>query len=135
MKTVELYARVRHAVMIEGISERAAAERFGINARTVSKMLKFSVPPGYVRSKPPLRPKLDGFTGIIDAILAADRDRPKKQRHTSRRVFERLRDEHGFGGKIVPDLIRDCEGLRCGLAPADAGDVRAVGASAGTRPG
>lgn len=44
MKTVELYARVRHAVLIEGISERAAADRFGINARTVSKMLKFSVP-------------------------------------------------------------------------------------------
>jgi transposase len=32
--------------MIEGISERAAAERFGINARTVSKMLKFSVNAG-----------------------------------------------------------------------------------------
>ena len=56
MKTVELYARVRHAVLIEGISERAAADRFGINARTVSKMLKFSVPPGYVRKKPPFRP-------------------------------------------------------------------------------
>ena len=66
MKTVELYARVRHAVMIEGISERAAADRFGINARTVSKMLKFSVPPGYMRRKPPFRPKLDGFTaGIV----------------------------------------------------------------------
>ena len=39
---MEIYARVRHAVLIEGISERAAAERFGINARTVSKMLKFS---------------------------------------------------------------------------------------------
>ena len=105
MKTVELYARVRHAVMIEGISERAAADRFGINARTVSKMLKFSVPPGYVRRKPPFRPKLDGFTGIIEAILAADRDRPKKQRHTSRRVFERLRDEHGFTGKIT--IVKD----------------------------
>ena len=96
MKTVELYARVRHAVLIEGISERAAADRFGINARTVSKMLKFSVPPGYVRTKPPFRPKLDEFTGVIDAILAADKDRPKKQRHTSKRIFERLRDEHGF---------------------------------------
>jgi len=105
MKTVELYARVRYAVMIEGISERAAADRFGINARTVSKMLKFSVPPGYVRRKPPFRPKLDGFTGIIESILAADRDRPKKQRHTSRRVFERLRDEHGFTGKIT--IVKD----------------------------
>jgi transposase len=91
--------------MIEGISERAAAERFGINARTVSKMLKFSVPPGYVRRKRPFRPKLDRFTGIIEAILAADKDRPKKQRHTSRRVFERLRDEHGFTGKIT--IVKD----------------------------
>ena len=74
MKTVELYARVRHAVQIEGLSERAAAERFGINARTVSKMMKFSVPPGYVRKKPPFRPKLDAFTGIIDAIVTADKD-------------------------------------------------------------
>ena len=39
MKQVEIYAMVRHAVLIEGISERAAAERYGINARTVSKML------------------------------------------------------------------------------------------------
>ena len=75
MKSVELYARIRHAVMIEGISERAAAERFGINARTVSKMLKFSVPPGYVRKKPLFRPKLDAFIGVIDAILAADKER------------------------------------------------------------
>ena len=107
MKTVELYARVRHAVLIEGISERAAAERFGINARTVSKMLKFSVPPGYVRTKPPFRPKLNEFVGVIDAILLADKDRPKKQRHTSKRIFERLRDEHGFtGGKtIVKDYV------------------------------
>ena len=107
MKTVELYAWVRRAVKIEGLSERTAADRFGSNARTVSKMLKFPVPPGYVRTKPPFRPKLDAFTGIIDAILAADKDRPKKQRHTSKRIFERLRDEHGFtGGKtIVKDYV------------------------------
>jgi transposase len=105
MKTVELYARVRHAVLIEGISERAAADRFGINARTVSKMLKFSVPPGYVRTKAPFRPKLDAFTGVIDAILAGDKDRPKKQRHTSKRIFERLRDEHGFMGRLT--IVKD----------------------------
>ena len=80
MKRVELYARVRHAVQIEGISARAAADRFGINPRTVAKMLKFSVPPGYVRKKPPVRPKLDPFTGIIDSILTADRDLPKLTR-------------------------------------------------------
>ena len=125
MKQVEIYARVRHAVLIEGISERAAADRFGINARTVSKMLKFPVPPGYVRMKPPFRPKLDAFIGIIDAILVTDKERPKKQRHTSKRIFERLRDEHGFTGKIT--IVRS----RRGLAPAKPRDVRAAGASAG----
>ena len=96
MKTVELYARVRHAVLIEGISERAAADRFGINARTVSKMLKFSVPPGYVRTEPPCAPKLDEFTGVLTRFWRTDKARPKKQRHTSKRIFERLRDEHGL---------------------------------------
>jgi hypothetical protein len=63
MKGVELYARVRYAVQIEGVSRREAARRFGIDP-TVAKMLAFSVPPGYRRSRPPTRPKLDPFTGI-----------------------------------------------------------------------
>ena len=101
MKGVELYAQVRYAVQIEGISRREAARRFGIDPRTVAKMLAFSVPPGYRRSRLPARPKLDPFTGIIDAILAADEARPKKQRHTAKRIFERLRDEHGYTGGIT----------------------------------
>ncbi len=84
MKQVELYAKVRHAVRIEGLSERGAARRFGIDPRTVSKMLKFSVPPGYRRSKPPVRPKLDPFIGVIDRILTDDKSRPKKQQHTAK---------------------------------------------------
>jgi len=57
MKGVELYARVRFAVQIEGVSQREAARRFGIDPRTVAKMLAFSVPPGYRRSRPPAQPK------------------------------------------------------------------------------
>ena len=45
MKGVERYARVRFAVQIEGVSQREAG-RFGIDPRTVAKMLAFSVPPG-----------------------------------------------------------------------------------------
>ena len=45
MKNVDLYLKVRHAVRIEGLSERATARRFGIDPRTVNKMMKFSVPP------------------------------------------------------------------------------------------
>ena len=77
MKRVELYFQVRHAVRIEGLSERAAARQFGIDPRTVSKMLRFSVPPGYRRSKPPARPKLDPFVAIIDRILEEYKSRPK----------------------------------------------------------
>ena len=70
-------------------------------------MLSFSVPPGYRRSRPPARPKLDPLVGIIDAILEEDKARPAKQRHTSKRIFERLRDEHGYGGglTIVKDYV------------------------------
>src|SRR6266404_2866835 len=105
MKSVELYAQVRYAVQIEGLSRREAARQFGIDPRTVAKMLAFSVPPGYRRSRPPARPKLDPFTGIIDGILAADEGRPRKQRHTSKRIFERLRDEDGYSGGIT--IVKD----------------------------
>jgi transposase len=105
MKDVELYAKVRYAVRIEGLSERAAARRFGIDPRTVSKMLAFSVPPGYRRSKAPVRPKLDAVIAIIDGILTDDKVRPKKQQHTAKRIFERLRDEHGFTGGIT--IVKD----------------------------
>src|SRR5271166_6201446 len=63
-------------------------------------MLAFSVPPGYRRSKPPKRPKLDPFVGIIDRILEEDKSQPIKQKHTAKRIFERLRDEHGYDGGI-----------------------------------
>jgi transposase len=107
MKGVDLYGRVRYAVQIEGLSRREAARRFGIDARTVAKMLMYSVPPGYRRSRPPARPKLDPFIGLIDRILEEDKGRPAKQRHTSKRIFERLRDEHGFAGglTIVKDYV------------------------------
>src|SRR5215472_10448995 len=81
MKGVELYAQVRFAVQIEGLSRREAARRFGIDPRTVAKMLAFSVPPGYRRRRPPARPKLDRFTGIIDAILAADEEAEEATAH------------------------------------------------------
>ena len=110
MYGVELYAAVRLAVVDEGLSHHEAGRRFGIDRRTVKKMLSYSAPPGYRRTKPVRRPKLDGFTGIVDAILEADTDpdMPRKQRHTAHRIFERLRDEHGFTGgyTIVKDYVR-----------------------------
>ena len=70
MLDVDDYLTVRYAVQVEGLSKRAAARRFGIDPKTVTKMMTFSVPPGYVRTKPPVRPKLDAFIAIIERILA-----------------------------------------------------------------
>jgi transposase len=91
------------------MSERGAARHFGISRESVKKMLSFSAPPGYRRSAPVRRPKLDGFTEIIDQWLRDDLGQRAKQRHTAKRVFERLRDEHGFTGgyTIVKDYVRE----------------------------
>ena len=79
------------------MSERATARHFGMSRASVKK-LSISVPPGYQRTADIKRPKLDGFTGFIDQWLQDDLIRPRKQRHTAKRIFERLRDEHQFQG-------------------------------------
>ena len=81
---------------------------FGLRRDTVRKMLAFSVLPGYRRQNPQKRPKLEPFTGVTDRILEDDLGRPRKQRHTARRIFERLRDEYGFDGgyTAVKDYVR-----------------------------
>jgi transposase len=108
MFVVESYAAVRKFVFLEGRSRREAARVFGLSRETVSKMCRFSAPPGYVRARPAAKPKLDPLIGVIDAILEADRTAPVKQRHTAKRIFERLRDEHGYGGgyTVVKDYVR-----------------------------
>ena len=105
---MELYRKVRLACA-EGMSQREAARHFGISRDSVCKMMAFSVPPGYRRTVPVKRPKLDGFTGLIDGWLEGDRGVHRKQRHTAKRVFDRLRDEHDFTGgyTIVKDYVRE----------------------------
>ena len=109
MFQVEVYLRVRKAVMVEGMSIREASRVFGLHRDTVRKMTAYSVPPGYRRQNPPRKPKLEPFTGVIDRILESDLGVPRKQRHTAKRIFERLRDEYGFGGQytIVKDYVRE----------------------------
>ena len=108
MYTVELYARVRRAVLVEGRSEREVAREFGLARETVRKMLRHSLPSGYRRKEPAKRPKLGPWLGVIDSILEEDKQRPAKQRHTAKRIFDRLRAEYGFTGgyTIVKDYVR-----------------------------
>ena len=72
MYIVDLYFRVRKACLVEGTSVREASRVFGVHRDTVNKMLANPVPPGYRRKRPPRRPKLEPYTGVIDRILEDD---------------------------------------------------------------
>ncbi|GJD76314.1 hypothetical protein CFIICLFH_4570 [Methylobacterium goesingense] len=108
MFAVEVYAAVRQFVFNDGNSRREAARVFGLSRETIAKMCRFSLPPGYTRTKPIEKPKLGPLLPVIDAILEADRIASVKQRHTAKRIFERLRDEHGYAGgyTVVKDHVR-----------------------------
>ena len=55
---MEFYAAVRRSVYVEGLSERAAARRFGLARETVRKMLRYRLPPGYRRPQPLRHPDI-----------------------------------------------------------------------------
>ena len=109
--TVEIYRRVLIAHFKEGKSSRQIARDFGVSRDGVSKMLAYASPPGYRRTVPIMRPKLDGFTDRIDGWLREDSDRPRKQRHTAKRLFDRLRADYSFKGgyTIIKDYVREHE--------------------------
>jgi transposase len=91
---VELFEQIRRTRRLEpDTSVRELAKRFGTHRRTVRDALALSVP---APRKPVLRasPVLDGWKPIIDGWLEADREAPRKQRHTARRIWQRLVDEH-----------------------------------------
>ena len=91
----------------DGVNGRLRVS-LGLARDTVQKMLRYAVPPGYQRQQAVKRPKLGPWVGVIDAILEEDKSTPPKQRHTAKRIFERLREEHGFTGgyTIVKDYVR-----------------------------
>lgn len=98
MYNVQLYEKVRRANIIEGKSQRKIAKELGINRRSIQKMLVHSTPPGYERIVPPPKPKLGDYLSWIDAILEADKKVHAKQRHTAKRIHQRLVAEFSFNG-------------------------------------
>ena len=94
MSRVELFERIRREHRDEGVGIRALAERHRVHRRTVRQALADAVPPP---RKPPERqaPTLGQHEATIRGWLEADLDAPRKQRHTARRVWQRLREERG----------------------------------------
>jgi hypothetical protein len=91
---VELFEQIRRDRRIEGLSIRELAERHRVHRRTVRQALASALPPP--RKVYPCRPRpaIDPYVEVIDSWLLADRDVPRKQRHTARRVWQRLVAEH-----------------------------------------
>jgi transposase len=105
---MEFWKEVRRRVLTKELSKRAACATYGLGWHTLKKILAHDEPPGYRQSQPRAKRKLAAFLPIIQQILEDDRQAPKKQRHTAKRIFQRLRDEHGFQGgeTVVKDAVR-----------------------------
>jgi transposase len=92
---VELFEQIRKDRRVEGSSIRELAGRHQVHRRTVRQALDSAVPPPRKVYPPRPRPAIDAFAEVIDGWLLADRLVPRKQRHTARRVWQRLVAEHG----------------------------------------
>ena len=95
------WTEIRRKVLVEGVSKRSIRRDYKIGSEVLDKILINPEPPGYRMAEPRPKPKLGKFLDVIDEILEADKEAPPKQRHTGRRIFERLRDEYGYGGGIT----------------------------------
>ena len=98
---MEIYGRVRRAVLVEGQSRRSVAREFGVSRKTIQKMLTYSVPTDYQRQLPIRRPKLGPWLGVIDAILKEDKTRPVNLSLWKREAAARLvRDDRSHIARL-----------------------------------
>ena len=106
---MEKWAEIRRRVLNHEISKRQACREYHLHWQTLRKILAGEEPPAFRQATPRAKPTLGPFLPIIHALLESDRQAPKKQRHTATRIFQRLRDEHGYKGcaSIVRAAVRD----------------------------
>jgi transposase len=102
---VELFEQIRRDRDREGLSIRALAERHGVHRRAVRQALVSPLPPAKRTPTSRPAPRLGRYRALVDAWLEADRDAPRKQRHTAKRIHRRLVDEHG--AEVAETTVRD----------------------------
>ena len=95
---MEQWTAIRRRVLVDGESKRQIMRETGVHWTTLEKILSHSKPPGYRLRQGRRKPKLGSFLPRIRQILEDDKAVPRKQRHTAKRIFERLRDEGYTGG-------------------------------------
>lgn len=90
------YIRKKH--FLEGWSIRKISRNLGVARQTIRKALESSEIPKYKLTKAKKCPVMDPFKDIIRQWLEEDKSAPPKQRHTAKRIYERLCEENDFSG-------------------------------------
>jgi transposase len=101
---VEQFEQIRRDRGREGLSIRGLARRHGVHRRAVKQALASAVPPGKRAPVGRPAPKLGPYRAVIDGWLEADRTAPRKQRHTAKRIHQRLVDE--LGADVAETTVR-----------------------------
>jgi transposase len=105
---MEQWSEIRRRVLVLKESKRSVCREYNIHWDTLQKILQHSDPPGYRMSVPRKKRSLEAFVPVIEQILRDDRNAPRKQWHTAKRIFERLKAEHGYSGgyTVIKDAVR-----------------------------
>ena len=108
LKNMLQWAEIRRRVLVDGVSKRQILRETGMHWTTLEKILQHSEPPGYRTDTPRAKPKLGPYLDRIAQILEDDKQAPRKQRHTAKRIYQRLREEGYQGGyTVVKEAVRD----------------------------
>jgi transposase len=110
---MEWWTRIRLEVLREEASKRGILRREGISWETLKKILAYSEPPGYRMTEARPKPKIGPYVERIVQIIESDKELPKKQRHTAKRIYERIK-ELGYQGKYtqVKEAVRQIKRLK-----------------------
>jgi len=104
---MEWWTDIRRKVLIDGVSKRSILRETGMHWQTLEKILTHSSPPGYQLKDPRPEPKIGPFRKQIAQIIDSDKDVPKKQRHTAKKIHDRLRQDGYAGGYTqVKEAVR-----------------------------
>ena len=107
-RNMEDWAKIRIKVLVDGVSRREILRETGMHWLTLKKILENSEPPGYRQQAPRPRKKLGAYLERIKQILKEDQAMPRKQRHTAKRLLDRLRAEGFTGGyTVVKEAVRE----------------------------
>jgi len=105
---MEDWSEIRRRVLVADVSKRQILREPKLHWQPLKKILEHSEPPGYRQQQPRLRKKLGAFLERIKQILKEDQAMPRKQRHTAKRIWKRLREEGFTGGyTVVKDAVRE----------------------------